>query len=196
MEDETKLAALAQAARALNAAGVLWAVGASALLYFEGVAEEFNDFDLLVFPEHLSAAQKAFATLGAEALPQSAPSKTYATQAFCEYRLNGVDFDLLCNFAIRRKDATYGYPFDETRVSGSIAILGERVPLTPLADWFVLYLLMPGRAKKATLIAHHLKAEPKDSSRAWLNLWLHNRLPGDVREQVFNLYTALAVPAR
>lgn len=192
MEAEEKLVLLTRVARALNAAHVVWAVGASALLYLEGVAEDFEDFDLLIAPESLSAAENAFHVLGAVRHAPAPPVAAYATGSFVEYELRGVEFDLLCDFAIRRKDAVYRYPFGLERIAGSTVLHGERVPLCPLADWMVLYLLMPGRSKKAALISRYLKTNQRGDCRAWLSHWLRGRLPGEVRESVMTLYNALA----
>jgi hypothetical protein len=186
--DESNLAVLAKAAHALNKAGVVWGVGASALLFLSGLVEEYNDIDLIIAPECEKAARKALEGLGAKAAPPAAPSAAYETQSFTEYTLAGVDFDLLCGFAIRRRDGLYTYDFWHERIAEWVDVLGARAPLCPLEDWFVLYLLMPGRQKRATLIGRHVKQHPRERSRAWLNRWLSNRLPGDVRERVMTLY--------
>ena len=191
MEEQAGLDALAKAAHELNRAGVVWALGASALLYVKGVVETFHDVDLLILPEHMPAAHKAFVQLGAKAKPAAPPSLTYATPFFEEFTLDGIDFDLLGGFTIRRKDAIYRYPFGEDRIAEMLSYQEETIPLTPLSDWVVLYLLMPRRSSKAVLLARHMKNQPQPEDRAWLSLWLHNRLPGDVREKVLQLYTAL-----
>ena len=49
----------------------------------------------------------------------------------------------------------------------------------------------PGRQKRATVIGKYLKQNPGENSRVWLSRWLHSRLPGDVRERVMTLYTAI-----
>ncbi len=191
MENSRMLAALAEAARALNSAGVVWALGGSALLFLEGVTDTFQDFDLVIAQEHIAAAQRAFEALGAFALPPAAPSGAYATAHFQEYTLHGVDFDLLGGFALRRRDTVFPYPFDETRIARFADVEGALIPLCSLADWYVLYLLMPGRAKRAALLAQHLKDNPSFNHRIWLNTWLRSRLPGDIRERVMKLYNAL-----
>lgn len=192
MEAEEKLIVLAKVARALNVAHVIWAVGASALLYLEGAAEDFADFDLLIAPESLSVADNVFEALGALRREPTPPVAAYATASFIEYTLDGAEFDLLCDFAIRRKDTVYRYPFDLERIAGSTYLHGVSLPLCPLADWFVLYQLMPGRSKKAVLISRYLKANQRSDCRAWLSQWLRSRLPGEVRESVIALYNALA----
>lgn len=191
MNADTRLATLARAARALNAARVSWAVGASALLYLRGVTDTFHDFDLQLAQGEAQAADESLLSLGAQAAPPLPPSPAYATQHFAEYQLDGVDFDLLCGFAVRRGGMVYPCPFDSSGVAGTLSVLGTRVPLAALEDWFVIYLLMPGRAAKADLIARHLKAHPATAQRGRLSAWLNRRLPGEVRERVMALYRAL-----
>jgi hypothetical protein len=190
---EEKIAVLAKAAAALNAAGVTWAVGASALLYLEGVANTFNDVDLLVVEGEMSAAEQALLFAGAVPLPPQPPNPVYATKQFTEYRLDGVDFDLLCGFAIRRKNVVFRYPFDQEHVASFADARGVPVPLTPLADWFILYLLMVDREKRAWEIAQYMKAHPRMERRRWLTPWLSGRLPGDVRERAMALFNSAAV---
>lgn len=196
MEDSAKLVALAKVASALKQADVVWAVGASALLYLEGVVTAYHDFDLLITPEHLDKAVSAFHSLKAEIRFHTVPSATFASDHFGEASVDGVDFDILCGFAIRRKEAVYRYPFSQDRVSHTVEVFGESVPLSPLEDWFVLYLLMPGRGKMATALARYLRTNPRNESRFWLTSWLRNRLPGDVREKVMLLYGELNEKAR
>ena len=185
------MSVLAKAAHALNRAGVVWGVGASALLCLAGLADECNDIDLIIAPPSEEAACQALEKLGAKAQPPAPPSTSYDTASFLEYRLDGVEFDLLCDFAIRRRDGVYRYDFGHERVAGWVNVLDARAPLCPLEDWYILYLLMPGRQKRATVIGKYLKQNPGENSRVWLSRWLHSRLPGDVRERVMTLYTAI-----
>ncbi|NLI21624.1 MAG: hypothetical protein GX418_08770 [Clostridiales bacterium] len=183
MAEDTRLQALARVARALNGARVTWALGASAMLRLEGIVPDFHDFDLLVTPGDADAARRALLALGAQEAPPLPPSGTYATALFREYRMCGEDFDLLCDFAVRRGGVAYRYPFGPERVTRSVPVGGEPVPLSPVADWFVLYLLMPGRAGQAETVARWLTAHPDPQSLAWLDRWLDGPLPEDVRAQ-------------
>ncbi|MCE5343355.1 MAG: hypothetical protein LLF96_07205 [Eubacteriales bacterium] len=187
MEREEKQNALAKAAHALNAAGICWAVGASALLSFEGISDGFNDLDLLITSGQMAAAWQAMRDCGAIELPSPTPSPVYATAEFDEYRLDGVDFDLLCGFAIRYEGAVYRYPFSADRIAKTVRMLGETVPLSPLADWFVLYQLMPGRTGKAEAIARYLRARPQAEWAPWLADWLSGPLPDAIRSRVLAL---------
>ena len=196
METAEKLAALAKAAQALNRAGAVWALGGSALMYFRQLVEDFHDFDLLVAPQSMAAARTALLSAGARSRPAPPPNPAFATACFETYTLDGAEFDILCDLAVQRKETLCRYPFDADRIDGTADEQGARIPLCPLADWFVLYLLMPARAKKAVLISRHLMAHPSGSDRYWLNRWLCNRLPGDVRERVLALYHCLGDSGR
>jgi hypothetical protein len=188
-----KCAALAGIARALNGAKVTWAVGASALLYFYELTDTFNDFDLLICLEDIDRAKTAIREAGAQAKHGRVPADAgFASAIFEEYQLDGADFDVLCDFTICRKDALYRYPFSAERVAGSVVAEGENIPLAALEDWYVLYLLMSGRGKKATMIARRLKERPEEAHRERFSYWLNSRLPGDTRERVFRLFTELA----
>jgi hypothetical protein len=184
MDTDAKIAALAKAARRLNGANVGWALGASALLWVEGVSETFHDFDLLIAPEQMAAALQAMRECGATEQPPPAPNPAYATQAFSEFLLDGAEFDLLCGFAICYEGEVYRYPFTAARVAKTALLLGESVPLCLLADWFVLYLLMPCRADRADGIARHLYTLPRAEWAPWLTDWLSGSLPGAVRARV------------
>lgn len=196
METAEKLAALAKAADALNRAGAVWAVGGSTLMYYRALVEDFHDFDLLVTPQSLPATRAALLAAGARSRPAPPPNPAFATACFETYTLDGAEFDILCDLAVQRKETLCRYPFDADRIDGTADERGARIPLCPLADWYVLYLLMPARAKKAVLISRHLLAHPSGSDRFWLNRWLSNRLPGDVRERVLTLYRGLGAAGR
>jgi len=193
LDIESKLSTLAKVGKRLNMASVEWAVGASALLYLEGVTADFHDFDLIVAPDSMETTLDVFNRLGARLLPAQSPNPVYASARFVEFTLDNVDFDLLCDYTLRRNEDLYRYPFPGDRAIRAVTVQGVPVPLCPLADWFVLYQLMPGGVKKATLIAHHLKTHPRDGTRHWLGKWLNMRLPGEVRERIFTLYTELGV---
>ena len=191
MDTQAKLTVLAQVASALNARGIVWAVGASTLLFIQGVVDDFNDIDLLIAKEDVDAVRDTFLSLGADALPSLATSSVYASAWFGEFQLHSVEFDVISDFTIRRKDGTYHYPFDQSRIAHWVDVQGTLVPLCSLADWVVLYWLMPARNKRATLLMQHLREHPTQESRAYLHQWLTSRLPGEVREKVLTLYHVL-----
>ncbi len=184
MEEKTTFPALGKAARALNAAGVEWALGASAMMYFRGLTDTFHDYDLLIADGHMDTAKAALLAAGAVVAPPKAPSDVYVSKQFAECTLDGAEFDLLCGFSIRVENAVYTYPFTGARTQGIQRVAEETVPLAPLADWYVLYLLMPGREARAAEIAAYLRAQPPETYGGFLTLWLEGALPPAVRVQV------------
>lgn len=56
MTTQEKLCVLVKAAEALDRRAVVWAVGASALLYCKGIVTDFHDIDLMVAEEDASRA--------------------------------------------------------------------------------------------------------------------------------------------
>jgi ferredoxin len=136
-------------------------------MYLEGDAETFGDLDLLIGQGWMDAARQALRTAGAQELAPRPPSDVYLTEQFCECRLDQVDFDLLCGFAVRREGVAYRYPFEARRIVKTVAVLGENVPLSPPADWYVLYRLMPDHGDKADVIARRLAARPREEWAPW-----------------------------
>ena len=53
---EKKLKVLAALAADLNESDILWAVGASAMLFLRGIVKEFRDIDLLVCEDDVEIA--------------------------------------------------------------------------------------------------------------------------------------------
>ncbi len=155
------------------------------MMYFRGLTDTFHDYDLLIADGHMDTAKAALLAAGAVVAPPKAPSDVYVSKQFAECTLDGAEFDLLCGFSIRVENAVYTYPFTGGAYPGHTARGAEEtVPLAPLADWYVLYLLMPGREARAAEIAAYLRAQPPETYGGFLTLWLEGALPPAVRVQV------------
>lgn len=166
----------------LQGKDIVWALGASMMLYFHGLVAEPNDVDILVAPENADAMDALLRENG-EKLP-SPPNAGYGTKVFNEYVLDGVGVDMMAGFVIRRDGRDYAYALnaaDFTYVEQD----GLKVPLTPLEDWYVLYQLMQGRAVRVAQIRGHLMEH--GARRALLDAWLARDIPQDVRESLMEL---------
>ena len=95
---EKKLKVLSDIAHALNARHVVWAVGASALLYFKGKTDSFHDIDLMVKESDAETAKEQLLQLGSLLPPE--PNTQYQTRCFLEFEINGVDVDMMAGFVI------------------------------------------------------------------------------------------------
>ena len=102
MTGAEKLRVLAKIAAELEHEKVDWALGGSAMLYLRGIVETFHDFDLMIAEADAQKAAQILDGLGMR--QQSAPSEKYRTAMFREYRIGGVDADMIAGFAIAAED--------------------------------------------------------------------------------------------
>ena len=77
MNAEGKLRVLAQIANRLNAAEIQWALGASAMLYLNGVADRFDDLDIMVQTDQALRAKDILKSMGA--MKAANPAAQYGT---------------------------------------------------------------------------------------------------------------------
>jgi hypothetical protein len=141
----------------LNERKILWALGGSWLLQLQGQPIIPHDIDLLVAIQDAMAAEEVLQSLGTLQTPKPLDPR-YLTGYFREYRINGVDVDLIGDFKIVDQGITFSYPFDEQSVVKDFWIEGIKIPCTSLEDWFILYRLM-GRNEKASLLATLLRRD-------------------------------------
>lgn len=149
MTTQEKLCVLVKAAEALDRRAVVWAVGASALLYCKGIVTDFHDIDLMVAEEDASRACEALLSLGA--LVPSSPSPQYRTRLFREFLVDGVEIDLIAGFSIVCDGQEHYFPLKREDIQDTALINGRPIPLQPLQAWRRYYSLM-GRGEKVRLI--------------------------------------------
>lgn len=149
MDQDAKLAALAKVGRALNAAKVTWAVGASLLLYFHGIADDFHDVDLMTTEADVARVREILLALGTLAPPH--PAAQYKTRHFLEFTIDGVEFDVMAGFVITCDGADHDCPFTPAHIDGYREVDGVSIPLQRVSDWRGYYARM-GRAGKVALI--------------------------------------------
>ena len=150
MEQQRKLAVLARIAAELRQADVTWALGASGLLYFRGLAPDFHDLDLMVALEDAGKAERILDRLG-QPLPPKPNASIYRTAVFREYTVDGVEVDLMAGMVIVKDGAAHDGSLRQEDIVGTVTVCGEPVPLHSLACWRRYYALM-GRAEKAKLL--------------------------------------------
>ena len=84
---EKKLNVLIKVAELLNKNNINWAIGASLLLYFKGIAEEFHDIDIMVDESGVEIVKKILLSLGT--LQPENPNMKYKTNHFLEFKIYG-----------------------------------------------------------------------------------------------------------
>ena len=145
---EHKLSVLAKIAKQLNERNITWALGASGMLYFNGIIDRFHDLDILVDERHILEAKAVLDTLGT--LQERIPHPDFKTKHFLEYVIEGVEVDTIAGFVIHKEGTDYAMPFDETHIEGTASLWGETIPLQSRSDWQHYYTLM-GRPEKALM---------------------------------------------
>ena len=178
--ERAALATLARVARALNAAGVRWAVGSSLMLFLRGATARFADVDLVIDRRD---AQRAHAALcGALACRDAEPQLASKARLFCStsfhrYIDGEVEVETMAGLHIREGGGEYLYAFRGP--ADAVDVEGERVPLCALEDWYVLYQLMPGREARVREIEAFWQSVAPSARR--LRALLHTNLAPRVR---------------
>ena len=154
MDTEKKLAVLKRIAEAFNARRLTWALGASMLLYFKGIAPKFHDIDLMVTNEDAPAAREILAQMGS--LLPSGDNAGFRTRLFLQFCIDGVEVDLMAGFAIQCGDQVHDCSLQPDQIREFHDLMGQRIPLQDLTCWLQYYEWM-GRRDKAAAIRAHLK---------------------------------------
>ena len=153
---------LVKIAKKLNQADITWALGGSVMLELRGLPVKPNDIDLLVSLEDVEKADRVIKNLCQSRQNNShKKDENYATQFFYQYKIDGIDFDLMAGFTLKLKEKEenkiFEYRFNETSIVKNMKLNDAKIPLSSIEDWYVLYNLMPGKQNKVQLIEKHFK---------------------------------------
>ena len=143
---DQKLKTFKKVAEALNQSRVNWGVGASLLLWFKGIVEEFDDIDLLVNLDSVLELERILKCFGNEK-PQSLNAH-FQSDFFKTYIIDELEFDVIGGFRIIEKEKHY-FPF--IKAYETYDLDGISIPLDNLTSWIDYYSLM-SRPLKAKLI--------------------------------------------
>ncbi len=146
---EKKLKVLSDIAHVLNGKNVVWAVGASLLLYFKGKIDFFDDIDLMVSEDDVEKLKEQLLPMGL--LAPSKPDKLYKTRHFLEFVIDGIDVDIIAGFVIVKDGNAFDCSLFPEQIEEYIQLNGETIPLQSLSDWRRYYALM-GRTSKVEMI--------------------------------------------
>ena len=153
-EKQKKLEVLAKLAADLNEIDILWAVGASAMLFLRGIAKDFHDIDLLVSEEDVEVAREILLRHGT--LLPSGPDSRYDTRHFLEFDVDGVEIDLIAGFVVNSADGKqHVCPLQVEEVDACVDVADQAVSLHALSVWYQYYTWM-GRTERVKLIEEYL----------------------------------------
>lgn len=172
-----------------NRAGIVYGIGASVMLHYLGLVEDPHDIDILVTPKCVQNAVGLLSRLGVGTKQDK--SGVYLTERFYKFNISGENVDLMCGFGVR--DEAEGvctmYPFDASCTPCSREICGVNVKFTTPEEWFVLYLLIPGREPKVEMLQNYLLCH--GANTALLERSLRWTLPARARRRVESLLEKL-----
>lgn len=154
-----KLELLREIAKAFNHQHITWALGASLLLYLKGVSSSFHDLDLLVSYEDVEKVKDILSHLGQ--LQYSPHNDMYQTKVFLEYKIDGIDVDVMASFAIVFEDKVFDCSLTKEQIVEYYNLDDIKIPLQSLELWADYYQLM-GRKKKVEMIETFLSKNEKN----------------------------------
>ena len=153
-EKQKKLRVLARLAHDLNESDILWAVGASAMLFLRRIVEDFHDIDLMVCEEDIEVAKEILLRHGT-LLPTQHDSR-FGSHHFLQFSVDGVEIDLIAGFVIHTADGKqHVCPLQVEDVDACVDVADEAVSLHALRVWYEYYALM-GRSDKVKIIEDYL----------------------------------------
>lgn len=174
----------------INEENILWGVGASVLLHYNNIVEYPNDIDIIVTEEDTEKLHKILCELGTYMpLPYKKP---FHTKYFHHYIVDGTEIDVMGGFAIEHESGIYTMPFDNSSIVEQINIGGISISFTSLEDWYVLYMLIPGRDKKVKMIEDYL-IQNGMKNPSLLKRTLKEPLPEYIKLKVNNLLNIKSV---
>lgn len=148
-EIEKKIEVLKQIAHRFNEAHIMWALGASMLLYFKGITETFQDIDLMVANDDVERVRIILSEMG-EIQPPN-PNPKYRTKTFMEFIINSIDVDVMAGFSIISDGKIFDCSLQEEQIVEKMPLGTELIPLQSPLLWREYYRLM-GRTEKVKMI--------------------------------------------
>ena len=144
-----KLKVLSKIGKLLNEANITWAIGASMLLYFKGITDNFNDIDIMVVEKDVFRLKEILLSIGS--INPSNPSEKYKTKYFLEFVVDEVDVDVMAGFVIVNNEKEYDCSLQKNQIVDYVVINDVQIPLQSVILWRKYYQLM-NRENKVSMI--------------------------------------------
>ena len=146
---KNKLEVLRKIAKELNKENVTWAVGASVLLFFKGIVNEFHDIDIMFDEADAQKVKNILNKLGKH-IP-SLPNEMFKTKYFYEYIIDNVEIDAIGGFMVVKDGKDYDCSLIKKDITECINYEGVDIPLYSLERWKYFYYLI-NRTSKVKII--------------------------------------------
>lgn len=155
MDMKEKIDVLTQIAKAFNKENITWNLGASCMLYLRKITDRFDDIDMMISEKDVVTVKKIMEKL---ASPQNIGKKSpqYKTKVFLEYKIDGVDVDIMAGFAIDDGKQVHYFPLIDNKNCEVIQLNGTNIYLEDVQMWLKYYTLM-NRTDKIKMLSNYLK---------------------------------------
>lgn len=144
-----KIELLKKIAHRFNESNIVWALGASMLLYFKGIASDFHDLDLMIANSDVECVRKILSEMG-EIQPPN-PNSKYQTKTFIEFIIDFIDVDVMAGFSILNDGKLFDCSLKEEQIIEWMPLDNEKIPMQSPLLWCEYYKLM-GRKEKVEMI--------------------------------------------
>lgn len=141
--------------------GIVWALGCSSNLFFRGIVDDFNDYDIIVEKSSVTKAINLLYVLGGTLL-ETGCNDCCKSDSYYHFRFGSCDIDVISGFRVKTFGTVFYYDF----YPNEIEILNLEyisVPVVPAETLFVLYAMMEGwqrrRRYKRELLFNYLKED-------------------------------------
>ena len=156
LSKDEKLSILARLAAEFHKQHLIWAVGASLLLYLKGYADDFHDIDIMVQEADAETMEAILRSLGTM---QPSDKGNFATKHFREFIIDGAEVDMIGGFAIISGGKVHNCDLKPTEITEYAEVAGQKIPLHSLSLWRTYYALM-GRENKVAIIDQNKQPHP------------------------------------
>lgn len=142
---DKKIELLIRIAHEFNKTNISWALGASMLLYFKGIIDEFNDIDLMIIEEDVDIAYKILSKMSK--IKPVEPNPKYQTKIFMKFEIDMINVDVMAGFMIVNGNKVYDCSLKKEQIVEKIFLGNEVIPLQSINLWKKYYHLMDRKDK-------------------------------------------------
>ena len=128
---------------ALEKTKSIWGLSCSANLFFSGLVDDFNDFDILIRLEDIEIVKKTIAECGIQLL-DTVQKRCFSSPYYQEATIGDVHFDLVGDITINTFRCSYQYSVREEDIIYTPLEGGINIPQIPVEASLILYGMMEG----------------------------------------------------
>lgn len=141
---EERMKALREICQLFSEEEIRWTLSCSSSLFFRGMIDDFNDYDILVDARDAEKLLKTLVKHGATLEKDDTQKGGYfASPFYREGFFKGIHLDLIANITVCTYGTRYCYEFQEEELEW-VQIEDFRVPICPVEASLVLYGMMEG----------------------------------------------------